>query len=224
MSLRDKIFREAVVNVLVHREYTQASPTRVVIEKDKVTFENPNRPFHFGRLEPNGFAPHPKNPLILKFFREISLAEELGSGIKNTHKYSTFYTPGKQPQFIEDSLFKTVIPIPNFRSDAVKETSDAEKETSDTESSHFSILEKMRNEIFSLPYRADYKQKLLALLTVMLEREGLQTQAYAEAIHASIPATKRYLQTLAQLKLIVFKGASKTGGYYLCEAIDKKTP
>jgi ATP-dependent DNA helicase RecG len=124
VSLRTKIFREAIANVLVHREYTQASPTRMIIEKDRVVFENPNRPFHFGQIDPNAFAPHPKNPLILKFFREISLAEELGSGVKNTYKYSPLYAPGRNPQFFEDSLFKTIIPIPLFQTDPVNPATD----------------------------------------------------------------------------------------------------
>jgi ATP-dependent DNA helicase RecG len=119
VSLRNKIFREAIANVLVHREYTQASPTRMIIEKDKVIFENPNRPFHFGQIDPNAFSPHPKNPLILKFFREISLAEELGSGVKNTYKYSPLYASGQNPQFLEGSLFKTIIPIPIFKVEVV---------------------------------------------------------------------------------------------------------
>jgi ATP-dependent DNA helicase RecG len=226
ISLREKIFREAVANVLVHREYTQASPTRMIIEKDQVTFENPNRPFHFGQLDPNVFAPHPKNPLILKFFREISLAEELGSGIKNTHKYSPFYTPGKRPQFIEDSLFKTVIPIPNFQSGGVNTLSDGVKPISKGVNTQNGGVTSISGELIAaqlspLKLRRDLKESLIALLQAIAKAEGLKSHEYATHLKRSLSSTESHLKRLKDLELITFKGAPKSGGYYLSETLKK---
>ena len=36
ISLRDKIFREVIANLLVHREYTSAYPARFIIEPERV--------------------------------------------------------------------------------------------------------------------------------------------------------------------------------------------
>jgi ATP-dependent DNA helicase RecG len=44
ISLRDKIFREVIANTLVHREYLNSFPSRLIIEKDKVTVENWSKP------------------------------------------------------------------------------------------------------------------------------------------------------------------------------------
>lgn len=50
--------------------------------------ENASRAHGFGVLELSSFEPFSKNPSISKVFREISLADELGSGMRNTYKYT----------------------------------------------------------------------------------------------------------------------------------------
>jgi len=111
ISLRDRIFREVVGNLLIHREYANAFPAKLIIEKDKVVTENWNRPHGAGVIDPANFSPFPKNPVIAKFFKEIGRVDELGSGVRNTFKYCGIYTPGTQPEFIEDDVFKTIIPL-----------------------------------------------------------------------------------------------------------------
>ena len=43
-------------------------------------------------------------------FREIGLADELGSGMRNTYKYTQLYS-GQSPVFEEGDVFKTIIPL-----------------------------------------------------------------------------------------------------------------
>lgn len=105
ISLRDKIFREAVANSLIHREYSSAYVAKMIIEKDKVVFENANIPHAYGELNPSNFTPYPKNPNIAKIFREIGFADELGSGVKNLYKYSKIYG-GSDPLIVEGEIFK----------------------------------------------------------------------------------------------------------------------
>ena len=45
-------------------------------------------------------------------FREIGYADELGSGMRNTNKYTKLYSGGT-PTFIEDNIFEIVIPMDN---------------------------------------------------------------------------------------------------------------
>jgi ATP-dependent DNA helicase RecG len=111
ISIRDRIFREIIGNLLIHREYTNAFPAKFIIEKNKVLTENWNRPHDGGLIDPANFSPFPKNPVIAKFFKEIGWVDELGSGVRNTFKYCGIYTPGTKPEFIEDDIFKTIIPI-----------------------------------------------------------------------------------------------------------------
>lgn len=71
---------------------------------------NANRSHGHGTLNLSSFEPYAKNPPISKVFREISLADELGSGMRNTYKYTKLYSGGT-PQFIEGDIFQTIIPL-----------------------------------------------------------------------------------------------------------------
>ncbi len=110
VSLRDKIFREAISNLLIHREFANPFPAKLVIEKDRVYIENSNKPHGNGIIDPADFSPYPKNPKIAKFFKEIGLVDELGSGVRNIFKYNKIYS-GAEPEFIEGDVFKTIIPL-----------------------------------------------------------------------------------------------------------------
>ena len=110
ISLRDKIFREAVANSLIHREYSSAYVAKMIIENGKVVFENANIPHFYGELKPSNFTPYPKNPSIAKVFREIGFADELGSGVKNLYKYSKAYG-GSDPVIVEGEVFRIEVQV-----------------------------------------------------------------------------------------------------------------
>ena len=110
VSVRDKILREIFSNLLAHRDYSSAYVAKFVIEKQCMYTENANRAHGHGMLELSSFQPFAKNPAISKIFRETSLADELGSGMRNTYKYTKLYSGGT-PEFIEGNVFKTMIPL-----------------------------------------------------------------------------------------------------------------
>ncbi len=116
ISLRDKIFREVVSNILIHREFLNPYPAKLIIESDRVFTENSNKPHGNGIIDPNNFSPFPKNPTIARFFKEIGWVEELGSGVRNIYKYNKIYS-GADPIFIEGDVFKTIIPLMPCSSD-----------------------------------------------------------------------------------------------------------
>jgi len=110
ISLRDHIFREVAANILIHREFLNAFPAKLVIEQDVVFTENSNKPHGHGLIDLASFSPFPKNPVIARFFKEIGWADELGSGVRNLFKYCVAYG-GKPPQLLEDDVFKTIITV-----------------------------------------------------------------------------------------------------------------
>lgn len=111
INVRDNLFREVIANLLVHREYTNAFPAKFIIEADQVRAENWNKPHGSGNIDPANFSPYPKNPIIAKLFKEIGWVDELGSGIRNTYKYTELYTPGAKPTFTEGDVFEIIIPL-----------------------------------------------------------------------------------------------------------------
>lgn len=110
VSARDRILREIFSNSLAHRDYSSGYVAKFVIERDRLYTENANRSHGHGELLLSSFEPYAKNPPISKVFREIGLADELGSGMRNTYKYTQLYSGGT-PEFIEDDIFRTIIPL-----------------------------------------------------------------------------------------------------------------
>ena len=113
ISLRDTIFREVAANLLIHREYTNAFPAKLIIEYGQVRTENANIPHGFGVLNPATLTPFPKNPVIGAFFREIHRADELGSGSRKLMRYGKIYGDA-DPEMIEGDIFLTTIKVPDF--------------------------------------------------------------------------------------------------------------
>ncbi len=114
ISLRDTIFREIASNLLIHREYRNAFSARLIIENGQVQAENGCIPHGYGELDPTCATPLSKNPVIAAFFREIGLADELGSGMRKLMKYAKYYG-GSNPKFFEGDVFKIVVTVPEFR-------------------------------------------------------------------------------------------------------------
>ena len=110
VSLRDVIVRELVVNCLIHREFTSPYGAIVTIDPAGIATQNASRASFQGRLDPSGFNPNPKNPIIAGFFREMGLAEELGSGTRNLYRCSRLYSGG-EPVLEEGVVFKAFVPI-----------------------------------------------------------------------------------------------------------------
>jgi len=114
ISLREKIFREIIANMLVHREYTNAYPSSFVIYRDKVETKNANKPHLYGQLLPGNFEPFPKNPHIIQIFTQIGRSEELGTGVRNVYKYTKYYSGEENIEFEEKDVFVTQVPLGNI--------------------------------------------------------------------------------------------------------------
>lgn len=109
ISIRGVIFREMISNLCVHREFSNPYPATLTVYKNIVVTENWNRPYMTGRITPDNLKPHPKNPTIANFFKQLGWAEELGSGIRKMYKYCPIYVPGALPLMDEGDVFKLTI-------------------------------------------------------------------------------------------------------------------
>lgn len=110
VSARDHILREIISNLLAHRDFSSGYVSKMVIEQDRIFTENANLSHGHGILNLANFDPFQKNPPISRVFREIGLADELGSGMRNTYKYTKMYSGG-EPVFMEGDIFKITVPL-----------------------------------------------------------------------------------------------------------------
>lgn len=209
ISLRDRIFREVVGNLLIHQEYTNAFPAKIIIEKDRVLIENWNRPHDGGIIDPNNFSPYPKNPIIAKFFKEIGRVDELGSGVRNTFKYCKIYTAGSKPEFLEDDIFKTVIPL--IAKD-IKKTIDLEKEEESSEESQdpLAILRKNygRN---TEELRKKYGRNTEEVLAWLNANPSITMREISENTNKSQSTIEKIIKKLREIKIIERIGSTKSG-------------
>ena len=185
ISARDKILREIISNILAHRDYSNAYTAQFVIESNRIYTKNSNLPHGHGELKLNQFEPFPKNPPISKVFREIGYADELGSGMRNTNKYTKLYSGGT-PIFLEDNIFEIVIPMESVANLQVG-PSDMEK-----------VTEKVTEK----------EQEILALL---LEDASYTMPQMAEKLKISRKTVAARLKSLKEKEVIERVGSDRKG-------------
>jgi ATP-dependent DNA helicase RecG len=111
VSIRNIIFREMVANLLIHREYSDPYRASLTIYKETVVTENGSIPYLMGRITPENLKPHPKNPNIADFFRQLEWVEDLGSGVRKMFHYCPLYANDENalPLMEEGDVFKLII-------------------------------------------------------------------------------------------------------------------
>lgn len=82
LEIPEIAIREALLNIIVHRNYHLKSPSKIAIYEDRVEFFSPGR-FPGPFLEENILSgiTYLRNPAICKVLREANYIEKLGSGI-----------------------------------------------------------------------------------------------------------------------------------------------
>ncbi len=217
VSLRDKIFREVIVNLLVHREYSSAHVGRLVIEPTEVVLENANRVYHSGPIDPNNFTPYPKNPNIANFFREIGLMDRLGSGVRNVTRYIEPYAH-RPAEFIEGDIFKTVIPIPVYQSVVALTGIDTGNVPEKRGDFTINVPDFTVNFPTNFPVTGAGRNRLIQILYDL--QQGLRRTApdWAKQLGVTERTVKTDLKLLRDAGWMLFEGPLKTGQYTLTEA------
>lgn len=66
------------------------------------------------------------------------------------------------------------------------------------------------------------KGELIKVVNIILNNTGINAGEIANAIGKAKPTVERYIKVLRLIKIIEYKGAAKTGGYYLTEKTTRK--
>ena len=199
ISLRSKIFRELVANIVTHREYMNPQPAFINIFKDKIEFTNPNNPAIFGKIDPKHFTPIAKNPTINKLMIQLGRAEDIGSGIRNVSKYLPYFFKDASVEFIDNEMFSTIIYL----------TKNVEKKS--IESSQ--ISSQISSQKGSQKSSQKSSQKILQLIS---EDSEITTEEMASAIGISRRAIAKQIKKLKNEKKLKRIGSDK-GGYWKIE-------
>ena len=195
VSVRSWIAREIVSNILVHREYSSPFPAKIIIERDRIYAENWNKALRHGRIDPENFAPYPKNPLLAHFFVNIGRADQLGSGVRNLYRYTKMYSGG-EPELIEGDIFKTIVPL------VLSPTQVGDKMVDKSKMSD-KMVDKRTNGF------------LKQLLPYFEENEWIDTSTACEITNRPPTTVKRYLKNLMESNILEARGANKNRQYRL---------
>ena len=186
ISLREKIFREIIANILIHREYTNAFPTSFIIYKNKVVCKNANKPHQWGVLKPGNFEPFPKNPHIAQIFTQMGRSEELGTGIKNVFEYNKIYSNVDNNDFIDDDVFITTVPLKLFDNDVVD-----------------NVVDNVADNVVD--------EKLKKIIELIIIDNKISANSIADKLNISSRTVQRDLKKLRELNIIKRIGSDKGG-------------
>ena len=193
VNARDRILREIISNTLAHRDYSSGFPAKMIIDDEKIIIENSNLAHGMGALNLQKFEPFPKNPSISKVFREIGIADELGSGMRNTYKYTQLYS-GKNPVFEEGDIFRTYIPLKKIATQKVG-----------GENVAHDVAHNVAHDV------AHDKEKIIAIIKEKIRLNNKITrQAIADEIGVSKKTIERHMKEINNLKYI----GSGNNGYW----------
>ncbi len=111
LEIPEIALREALINLLVHRNYHIQAPSKISIYDDRVELFSPGN--FSGPIEEDQLLKgltYLRNPAICKIFREIGLVEKMGTGFINIFKSYEAWGLEK-PQIIEGANFiKCILP------------------------------------------------------------------------------------------------------------------
>ncbi len=188
VKARDIILREIISNTLAHRDYSSGLPAKMIIDEEKIIIENSNLAHGVGILDIQKFEPFPKNPSISKVFREIGLADELGSGMRNTYKYVQLYSEEK-PIFEEGNIFRTIIPLKKIATQKVARN----------------VAQTVARNVAQAVARntAHEKAELIAFIKEKIRKDKKITrQSIADAAGVSKKTIERYIKEIDNLKYV----------------------
>ncbi len=189
VSLRGVIIREMLVNTLIHREFTSSYIAKFVIERERMYTENANRAVSSGVITPDNFEPNPKNPIIAAFFRNIWLADELGSGVRKLYRYVPRYS-GKEPEMIDGDVFRVIVPL-------------------DDNYSFEARMDKVQLKGNGCTLNCTLTEK--AILEYLSDNPAAKQIDIAKAVGKSLRTTKADMAALKEKGLLDREGAKKRG-------------
>jgi ATP-dependent DNA helicase RecG len=177
--------REAVVNAVVHRDYSRSGETvRVFMFPDRVEVRSP------GGLLPGitlddlvamRVTSNPRNQVLAGFLRDIpGYMERVGSGVR----------------FMIQEMREMSLPDPEF-------------------SEHFDFMVVFRNGLASTDQVVDLNERQQIALRIIREKGSISTGEYSAATGASERTALRELREMVDRGIIVSRGKTRGLRYFL---------
>ena len=190
--------REAVINAIVHNDYSFEVPPKFEIFPDRLEITSAGRlPESLSREEFFNGISIPRNKELMRIYRDVELVESLGSGIPRILR-----AYGEDCFKFTDNFIRITLPI----------TSNAQINEGVNEGINEGVNEGV---IFDLEGVTDnVKQELISVMSLFKDDEGLRLKDIALSLERPTKTIERYLKILKDQSLIEFRGAPRNGKYY----------
>jgi ATP-dependent DNA helicase RecG len=193
-----RAFREALINALVHRDYTRLGATHCRWETDQIVISNPGG-FVEGVNLHNLLVvePRPRNPLLADVMKRIGLAERTGRGVDLI--YQGLLRFGRSaPDYTRSDSYTVTVVLPGGEADLGMLRL---------------VIEQERKTNSSLPV-----DSLIALSRLRNERR-LDTRQLAEAIQKDEARARAVLERLVEAGLVEAHGVKKGRTFTLASSV-----
>lgn len=199
--------REAVVNAIVHNDYSNGSVPKFEFFSDRLEITSAGG-LPYGLEIEDFFAGHtaPRNKEIMRIFRDLEIVEHLGSGIPRILE-----AYGKEAFQISRNFMRLVFPYPadciknkNFSLQTHEEAYD-EQQTSEVKPKKFAkIAERLRN---------DFGKNVEQTFSLLCDNPYITAIEIAKKINKSSRTIESYINNLKKEGVIKRQGP-KLGGYW----------
>ncbi len=188
--------REIVLNMIVHRDYRDSSDSVIKIFDDRIEFFNPGDLYDdltVDHLLSNDYESKTRNKLIALMFKECGLIEKYGSGISRIKKFCKEHNI-IAPKFKEMQK--------GFQVTLYKQKLSGQEDSGISEGVSEGVNEGANEGVKSL-------------YMIIQKYPNKKTPFFAEELSTSIKNIERWIKQLKNEEKIEFRGAPKTGGYYV---------
>lgn len=178
--------REALLNVVVHRSYTDPSDIQIKIFDDKITLFSPGTFYggiNIADIQADNYRSSLRNKLVAEGFYLVNAIEKYGSGFIRIRQTLQDY-PGIDFEIKEHAGGVMV------------------------------TFAQKQPELIQEPPGGGVSGETLSLLQLIRSHPGLKAAELATRMNKPKRTIERWLKQLKNSQHIEFRGAPKTGGYY----------
>ena len=183
--------REALLNAVVHRDYANPSDIQVKIFDDRITIFSPGNLFGgltIADLATDHYQSRLRNKLVAEAFYLTKNIEKYGSGfIRIRKELETYQEIAFAIEEIGDGVLVSFVRVEGVNEGVNEGANEGVSEGVDR------------------------------LYQVIKENPGLRVPELSTRIHVPLKTLERWVRQLRSKQRIVFKGAAKTGGYYIAD-------
>ena len=181
---------EAIVNAVAHRDYTSNGSIQVMLFKDRLEIWNPGS-LPYGLTTAKLRKPHssiPANPLLAEPMYLAGFIERMGTGTGDIIRLCDEAGLKKAPEFLQEEIFKTI------------------------------LWRKNTDDIVEVGVSGGVSGGVNNILVLIENNPGINVSSIKSLLNIPQRTIERWINQLKKDNKIEFKGAPKTGGYFVINA------